>query len=125
VLGGTEKNYADLSDGKPGDNISSGILRLRDDLEIRLIQFRCVSRNEYSLVSIYGSTALVELGRFFQYFNIYTVGSTSWMGISPLQGRYLPIGQHKHRINAYRHPCFEWGSSPQSRCLSGRTQFMP
>jgi hypothetical protein len=29
-------------------------------------------------------------------------------GISPSQGRYLHTEQHKHRINAHRHPCLEW-----------------
>jgi hypothetical protein len=51
-------------------------------------------------LSIYGSTALVELGRFFG-FLIYTesVGLLG-RGISPSQGFYLHTGQHKHRINA-------------------------
>jgi hypothetical protein len=29
-------------------------------------------------------------------------------GFGPSQGRYLHTGQHKHRINAHRHPCFKW-----------------
>jgi hypothetical protein len=50
--------------------------------------------------SIYGSTALVDLGRFFS-FLIYTqsVGLLR-RGISSSQGRYLHTEQHKHRINA-------------------------
>jgi hypothetical protein len=35
--------------------------------------------------------------------------------ISPSQGRYLHTGQHKHRINAHGHPCFEWDSNPRSQ----------
>jgi hypothetical protein len=31
----------------------------------------------------------------------YTDGRTPWTGISPSQGRYLHIKQHKHRINAH------------------------
>jgi hypothetical protein len=31
-------------------------------------------------------------------------------------------GQHKHRINADRHPCLEWDLNLRSQCLSGRTQ---
>jgi hypothetical protein len=71
VLGGAEENYANLSHGKPGGKTSPGILRRRHDLEIRLIRFRCVGRSEYSLLSIYGSTALMELDSFFS-FLIYT-----------------------------------------------------
>jgi hypothetical protein len=46
---------------------------------------------------IYGSTALVDLGRFFSFLT-YTqsLGMFGW-GISPLQGRYLHTEQHKHR----------------------------
>jgi hypothetical protein len=45
--------------------------------------------------------------------------------ISPSQGRFLNTGQHKHRINAYLHPCLEWDSNPRSQRPSGRKQFMP
>jgi hypothetical protein len=63
-------------------------------------------------ISIYGSTALVDLGHFFQ-FLIYTqsVGLLG-QGISPSQGRYLHTEQHKRRINAHRHPCLQWDSNP-------------
>jgi hypothetical protein len=36
--------------------------------------------------------------------------------ISPSQGRCLHTGQHKHRINADRHQCLEWDSTPRSQC---------
>jgi hypothetical protein len=70
---------------------------------------------------------LLDLGRFFQFLNPiwYTVDRTPWTGISPSQGLYLHIGQHKHRINANRHPCLKWDSKPRSQCLRGRKQFMP
>jgi hypothetical protein len=32
--------------------------------------------------------------------------------IGPSQGRYLYTEQHKHRINAHRHPYLEWDSNP-------------
>jgi hypothetical protein len=44
--------------------------------------------------------------------------------ISPSQGRYLNTGQHKHRINAHRHPCLEWDSNPRYQLPSERRQFM-
>jgi hypothetical protein len=46
-------------------------------------------------------------------------------GISPSQGRYLHIEQHKHRINAYTHPYLEWDSNPRSQCSCERRHFMP
>jgi hypothetical protein len=57
----------------------------------------------------------------FQFLNFYTVER----GISPSPGRYLHIAQHKHRINAHRHPSLKRDSNPRSQCLSGRRQFMP
>jgi hypothetical protein len=56
---------------------------------------------------------------------LYTVGRTPWTEDQPVEGHYLHIGQHKHRINAHRHPCLEWDSNPRSQCLSGRRRFMP
>jgi hypothetical protein len=52
-----------------------------------------------TFLSIYGSRALVYLGRFFS-FLIYTqpVGLLGRRA-SPSQGRYLHTEQHKHRIN--------------------------
>jgi hypothetical protein len=45
-------------------------------------------------------------------------------GISPSQGRYLHTEQHKHRINADKHPCLEWDSNTWSQRSSGRRRFM-
>jgi hypothetical protein len=61
----------------------------------------------------------------FSFLILYKVGRTPWTGISPSQGRYLHTEQHKHRINAHRHPCLEWDSNPRSQCSSGRREFMP
>jgi hypothetical protein len=62
--------------------------------------------------SVCGSTALVDFGRFFG-FLIYTQ-SVGLLGrvISQSQGRYLHTEQHRQRINAGRHPCFEWDLNP-------------
>jgi hypothetical protein len=49
---------------------------------------------------------LLDLGHIFSFLILYTVGRTPWTGIS--------IEQHKHRINAHRHPCLEWNSKPRS-----------
>jgi hypothetical protein len=60
--------------------------------------------------------SLVDLGRIFC-FLIYTQSEgLLGRGISPSQGRYLHTGQHKHRINAHRHPCLEWDSNPRPQC---------
>jgi hypothetical protein len=40
--------------------------------------------------SVYGSTALVELGPLFQFVNLYTVGRILWTGDQPVE-RPLPI----------------------------------
>jgi hypothetical protein len=51
----------------------------------------------------------------FQFLDLFTQSMGLLVrGISLSQGRYLHIGQHKHRINAHRHPCFKWDSNPQS-----------
>jgi hypothetical protein len=68
----------------------------------------------------HGSEALCwTLADFVSFLISYTVGLLR-RGISPSQGRYL----HKHRINADKHPCFEWDSNPQSQYSSERKQFM-
>jgi hypothetical protein len=79
----------------------------------------------YDYLSIYGSTALVDLGRFFS-FLIYT--PSAWLlgrWISPSQGSYLHTEQHKHTINAHRHQCIEWDSNPRPQCSRGRRWLMP
>jgi hypothetical protein len=48
-----------------------------------------------------------------------------WRVISPSQGRYLRTEQHKHGINAHRHPCLDWDSNPRSQCSNGRRRFIP
>jgi hypothetical protein len=73
---------------------------------------------EYSFFHsfINGSTALLlGPGLIFSsvIFFTQTVGLLG-QGTSPSQGRYLHTGQHKHRINAYRHPFLECGSNPRS-----------
>jgi hypothetical protein len=45
----------------------------------------------------------------FQFLDLFTqsVGLLG-RGISPSQGLYLHIGQHKHTINKKGHPCLKW-----------------
>jgi hypothetical protein len=56
-------------------------------------------RSHLRRLSVYGSIALVDLGRFFS-FLLYTqsVGLLG-QGMNPTQGHYLHTEQHKHRIN--------------------------
>jgi hypothetical protein len=72
----------------------------------------------------YGSTALMGLGSFFS-FLIYTqsVELLGWR-ISPSQGLYLHIEQHKHRQNTDRYSCLDWDSNPRSQCSSERRRYM-
>jgi hypothetical protein len=74
-------------------------------------------------LSIYGSTVLLlDLGRFFSFLIIFTVGTTPWTGDQSLV-RPLPYTeQYKHRINAHRHLCLKWDSNPRSQYLSERRQ---
>jgi hypothetical protein len=60
----------------------------------------------------------------FQFLDLF-IQSVGLLGlvISPSQG--LHTKQHKHGINAHRHPCLKWDSNPQSQCLSRRRKFMP
>jgi hypothetical protein len=100
--------------------------------ELQLPLCREVHKVTYNLLyktfadlSVYGSKALVDLGRFFS-FLIYTQSvELLGRGISPSQGRYLHTQQQKHRINAHRHPCLVWDSNPRSQGSSGRRRFMP
>jgi hypothetical protein len=64
---------------------------------------------------LYGSTALLDLSRFFSSLILYSLS----------QSRYLYTEQLKQKIRAHRNPCLEWNSNPRSQCLSGRRQFMP
>jgi hypothetical protein len=62
---------------------------------------------------------LLDLSHFLS-FLIYTqsVGLLG-QGISLPQGRYLHAEQHKHRINAHRHPCLESDPNPRSQGSRG------
>jgi hypothetical protein len=55
---------------------------------------------------------LLDLGSFFSFLILYTVGRLLGRGISPSQGLCVHAEQHKHRINTHRHPCLEWDSNP-------------
>jgi hypothetical protein len=70
-------------------------------------------------VCVWPYSPLLGLGRF-SVSQSYT-HSTGLLGrgISPSQGLYLYTEQHKHRINAHRHPCLEWDLNPRSQRSSG------
>jgi hypothetical protein len=59
-----------------------------------------------------------------QFLNLKTVGRTPWTGDQP-DSRPLPTQGNANRINADKHPCFEWDSNPRSQCSSGRRHFLP
>jgi hypothetical protein len=114
--------------------MQSGYLQLRREIHLPFKFGVCTNifhskhrkkrRDQYYL-TIYGSTVLLlDLGRFFSFLILYTVGFLGW-GSSPSQGCYLHTGQYKHRINAHTHPCLDWDSNPRSQRWSERRQFMP
>jgi hypothetical protein len=45
-----------------------------------------------SHLSVYGPTALVDLGRFFSFLTLYTVGRTPWTGAQPVA---RPLSTHR------------------------------
>jgi hypothetical protein len=75
-------------------------------------------------LSIYGSTALVDLGRFFSFLIHKQSVRLLGRGISSSQGRYRHTELYKHRINAHGLRCLEWDSNPRSQCSSGQGRFM-
>jgi hypothetical protein len=92
-------------------------------------------KNKYNFwvffLSVCGCTALVDLGHFFSFLMYTWSVRILGRGISLLQDCYLHTEQHKHRINAHRHPCLEWHSNQRfhvwagedSSCLRPRDHF--
>jgi hypothetical protein len=79
----------------------------------------------YSCCSHFEHRASVKRFVSLQFLNLRQSVGLLGRGISPSQGRYLHTGQHKRRINAYRHPCLEWDSNPRFQRSNGRRHFMP
>jgi hypothetical protein len=74
--------------------------------------------------SVYGSTALVEVGRLFQFLNQYTVGRTLWTEDQPV-ARPLPTHrttQTQNKRTQYIHPSPEWDSNLRSQCSCLRSR---
>jgi hypothetical protein len=57
---------------------------------------------------------------FFSLLILYTVGRTPCMGDQPVLRPLLThTGQHKHRINAHKHPCLQMGFEPTTLRVRG------
>jgi hypothetical protein len=69
---------------------------------------------------------LLDLGRFFSFLIIDTVGMTPWTEDQP-----VAMSLHAHRTQTqnkrtqYRYPCLQWDSNPRSQGSSERKQFTP
>jgi hypothetical protein len=63
---------------------------------------------------------LLDLGRFYGFLTLHTVGRTPRSGDQPV-AKILPT----HGIKAHRRICLEWGSNPRSHRCSERRRFMP
>jgi hypothetical protein len=74
-------------------------------LSVRLSIYISIYPSIYVYLSIYGSTALLDLGRFISFLMYSQSIGHLERGISLSQGRYLHTEQQKQRINAHRHPC--------------------
>jgi hypothetical protein len=64
----------------------------------------------YLPIYLWFYSPLLDLGRFFSFLILYTVGRTLRKANQPF-ARPLPT----HGINSHRHPCFEWDSNPRSQ----------
>jgi hypothetical protein len=69
---------------------------------IRLLEVISQLHFYFVHISVYGSTALADLGRFFSFFNLYTVGRTPWTGHQPV-ARLLPTHRTTQRQNKRTH----------------------
>jgi hypothetical protein len=71
-------------------------------------------------LTIYDSTALVNLGRFFSFLILYTVYRTPWM-VDQLRRKAATYAQNNTKtINVYIHPCLEWESNLRKQYSSRR-----
>jgi hypothetical protein len=61
----------------------------------------------FSLIHLWLYGPVLELGRFFSFLILYTVGRTPRTGDQPVQGRYLHTGQHKHNKRTQTYMRFE------------------
>jgi hypothetical protein len=68
---------------------------------------------------------LLYLGRFFSFLIFSHSRLDSLDGGTARRKAATYTQNNTNRINAHRHPCLEWGSSPISQCWSGRRRFMP
>jgi hypothetical protein len=92
-------------------NTASKDLFLKRKLELITRLIRNYHTNHYSIyLCLYSPCGSWPL---FQFINLDTVGRNPWTGDQPV-ARPLFTEQHKHRINAHRHPFFEWDSNPRS-----------
>jgi hypothetical protein len=62
---------------------------------------------------------LLDIGRFFNFLILYTVGRTPWTVVQPV-ARLLPT----HRTNIHRHSYLESDSNPRFQRSSWRRQFI-
>jgi hypothetical protein len=77
-------------------------------------------------LSVNGSTVLLlDLGSFFSFLILYTVGWTLWTGHQPV-ARPLPAHTTQtQNKRIYRHPSLKWDSNSRTQCSSERRPFMP
>jgi hypothetical protein len=73
------------------------------------------------------SIPLLDLGRFFSFLILYTVGRTPWTGDQPIASSLSTprTTETENKRTQYRHPGHEWDSNPRSQLSSEREQFMP
>jgi hypothetical protein len=77
-------------------------------------------------LSLWLSVLLLELGRFFSFLVLFTVGRTPLTGDQPV-AKPLPTHRKTQTQNkrTHRHPCLKWDSNPWSQCSSERRHSIP
>jgi hypothetical protein len=84
-------------------------------LSTYLSVYLCMYLSTYPSIHVWMYSPLLDLGRFSVSWSFSQSVGLLGRGISPSQGRYVHIGQHKHRINTHRHPCLKLDSNPWSQ----------
>jgi hypothetical protein len=82
---------------------SVSMLQIINSSHRKLVQRDSTYLPTYLPTYLWLYSPLLNLGRFFSFLIFHTLGLLG-RRINPSQGLYLHTEQHKHRINAHRHP---------------------
>jgi hypothetical protein len=78
----------------------------------------------YLFIYLWLYSPSLDLGRFFSFLILYTVGRTPWTSDQPV-ARPIPTYRTTETQNKCWQPCLEWDSNPRSHRSIEQRQFMP